>query len=58
MYVHVAVVKNISNVVVNNTRESRKYRGLQVFSRIQLFCIQMPIFNFRYLLDTFFSVVF
>ena len=54
MYVLVAVVKNISNVVVNNTREPRKYRGLQVFSRIQLFCIQMPIFNFRYLLDTFF----
>ena len=39
---HVAVVKNISNVMVNNAREPNKYKGLRVFSSIQKNCILTP----------------
>ena len=39
---HVAVVKNINNVVVNNAREPNKYKGLRVFSSIQNNCILTP----------------
>ena len=55
---HVAVVRNISNVMVNNAREPSKYMGLRVFSWIQLFGIQKPKIDFRYLFRYLFSVVF
>ena len=48
-YVHVAQVRNINNVVVNNARKPRKYKGLRVFSWIQFFCIFKPKIDFRYL---------
>ena len=33
-HVHVAVVKNINNVVVDNAREPNKYKGLRAFSAV------------------------
>jgi len=42
IHVHVAVVRNISNVVVNNAREPNKYKGLRVFSCILKISILTP----------------
>ena len=55
---HVAVVKNINNVMVNNARKPSNYKGLRAFSSIQFFYIQKPKIDFRYLFRYPFSIVF
>ena len=52
--IHVAVVKNINNVVVNNARKPSIYKGLRVFSCV----LKISIFRQKYLLDTLYSVFF
>jgi len=51
---HVAVVKNISNVMVNNAREPSKYKGLRAF-----LCIgKNSIFYKKHGLDTILHTIF
>ena len=56
--VHVDQAANISSVVVNNARKPNVYKGLRVFSCVLKISIFRPKIHFRYLLDTFYSVIF
>ena len=46
--IHVAVVKNINNVVVNKPRNLRKYKDSRGFYLLQFFCVFKSKIEFRY----------